>query len=238
MAYNLEHSDFLFPNEKFLATGATVSAEGCLLVRVFQNGQEVVQQSAGVGGELVVGFSSSTRLYIGQDVQIFNPVVVPSVAPYTISTQPMIQAGQEQVQNLTTLVYYTNVSPAVPTAGQYSVNETTGVFTFAAADAGATLQILIKFNLTVQQARTQNREGFLFNARAFETYGKVGVIQGKGYIYTDQFDVSQNYSTGTLTTGAGGIVTIGGGGTALPASVRVIALPTLDLPFLGLEFNL
>jgi len=239
MAYNLEQSDFLFPNEKFLATGASVTAEGQLLVRVFTNGQEFVQPSAGVSGELVVGFSSSTRLYINVAVDVYYNVSIPSVAPYQFTTKPMLVAGQERVTYVSTGTAFTNVSPAAPSAaGQFNVNETTGQYTFNSADAGQLIQIINKRNLTVLEARTQQREGFLFNARAFETYGKVGCIQGKGYIYTDQFDVSANFATGTLTTAAGGIVTIGGAGSALPSSVRVIALPTVSLPFLGLEFNL
>lgn len=43
---------------------------------------------------------------------------------------------------------------ATPTAGQYSVNESTGVYTFAAADAGKTVFISFKYSATVAGAKS------------------------------------------------------------------------------------
>jgi len=58
--YNRELSLFGLLEEKPLAAGVTVTAEGQLLVAIQQGGIEVVQPCLGVAAEVPVGFSSST----------------------------------------------------------------------------------------------------------------------------------------------------------------------------------
>ena len=56
---------------------------------------------------------------------------------------------------------------------------------------------------------------------------------GEGEIFTDKFDSSKEYSTAPLTVGANGLLTTG---TALAFPGKVIALPSIDFPTLGVRF--
>jgi hypothetical protein len=226
--YNRELGDHTFPQEKGIATGQSVTQEGQLLSAILESGHEVVKPCAAAGSEVVVGFSSSTRLLVDKECFAMH-ITVPSAGPYTVDLgKQNIIAGQARIAGLTL------GSAANP--GEFEVS-TLGIATFNAAQAGISYDIFAKHSLTVEESRMLYREGFLHNARAFEVYDKIGVIEGKGVIYTDQFDISKDYSAGGLKTGAGGQITVGGAGTALPSHVRVISLPSLSNPFLGLEFN-
>jgi hypothetical protein len=234
--YNRELSDVLFPKEKAILAGQSVAQEGQLLIGALEGGIEKVAPCAGVGSEVCVGFSSSTRLLIDKEI-IAKLVTVPSAGPFTVDLgYTNLVLGQVSITE--GVVLYTNVSPAAPAAAtEYQVDYLTGIVTFHSGAAGKKLSVIAKRTLSVIEARSLYREGFLHNARAFEVYDVVGCFEGKGQIYTDQFDVSKDYSAGGLKTMAGGLITVGGAGAALPAHVRVISLPSLSNPFLGLEFN-
>lgn len=233
--YNRELSSNIFPNEKAVQNGVAITAEGQLLVSVMEDGIEKVKPCAGVAAEVPVGFSTSTRLFVDKEVVVKN-FSIPSSAPYTVAL------GHTNLISGQIAVYIAGVLATVvvgaPTAGEVQPDYALGVLTFAAADAGKAIQVFYKRNLTVAEARELYREGFLFNARAFEVYQKVGVFQGKGYIYTDQYDVSAEYGVLPLKTFATGLVSTAGAGTDVSAFMRVIAVPSLSNPFLGIEFNL
>jgi len=236
--YNRELSLFGLYEEKSLAAGVTVSAEGQLLVALQQGGVEVVQPCLGVASEVPVGFSVSTRLLIGQEVLALQ-VTIPSVGPFTVTLNNATNIVTGQVLVFSSTTTFTNVTPAGPATTQYSVDYVNGILTFAAADAGTAVTVFLKHNLTIAASRTLYREGFLFNARAFDVYGKIDCASGKGYIYTDQYDVSASYATGPLKTFAGGLVSTAGSGTTIPVTqARIISQPTVSNPFLGIEFNI
>jgi hypothetical protein len=236
--YSRELSDVLFPKEKAIISGKSVPQEGMLLCGALEGGIEKVFPAEGGAAEVPVGFSSSTRLLI--DKELFaKEITIPSAAPYTVDLgYTNLVPGQLRAILLPGGGVYTVVaSPAPAAPGTVSVNYLTGVLTFDIAEAGLKVDVWAKRSLSVVEARSLYREGFLHNARAFEVYDVVGCFEGKGIIYTDQFDVSKDYSAGGLKTMAGGMITVGGAGAALPAHVRVISLPSLSNPFLGLEFN-
>lgn len=233
--YNRELSDVLFQKEKPIATGKAVAQEGQLLIAVLEGGIEKVYPCEGGAAELPVGFSSSTRLLV--DAEVFaKELTIPSAAPYTVDVgHTNLVPGQLRIYSPADLAYFTFAGAPAP--GVCFPDPLTGILTFDVADKGKKIQVWAKRTLSVMEARTLYREGFLHNARAFEVYDVVGCFDGKGQIYTDQFDVSKDYSAGNLKTMAGGMITVGGAGTALPAHIRVISLPSLSNPYLGLEFN-
>ena len=129
-----------------------------------------------------------------------------------------------------------------PAATQFQPNVSTGVLTFNTAEAGSDIMVWYRANLTVSQSRQRffqrninNEAGAIFNT--------VAVGGGHGEIYTAEYDTDVDWTTawpgGTadIVTGADGILTIGGGGTALPGG-NVIHVPDVDQPFLGVSFNL
>jgi hypothetical protein len=237
--YNRELSDVLFPKEKAILTGQSVAQEGQLLIAALEGGVEKVAPCAGVANEVPVGFSSSTRLLIDKEV-LAKDITVPSAGPFTVDLgyTNLDSNGAGQIVILNGAALLTNTTPVAPAAANdYSVNYLTGVVTFHSGAAGLALEVHFKRILSVIDSRTLYREGFLHNARAFEVYDVVGCFEGKGQIYTDQYDIAADYSAGNLKTMAGGLITVGGAGQALPAHVRVISMPNLSNPFLGLEFN-
>ena len=232
--YSRELSDVLFPKEKAIISGKSVPQEGMLLCGALEGGVEKVFPAEGGASEVPVGFSSSTRLLVDKEM-VAKEVTIPSAAPYTVDLgYTNLVSGQIRALDAGVALTVVGIAPA---AGEIQPNYLTGVMTFAAADAGKKISIFAKRSLSVEEARSLYREGFLHNARAFEVYDVVSCFEGKGIIYTDQFDVSKDYSAGGLKTMAGGLITVGGAGSALPAHVRVISLPSLSNAFLGLEFN-
>ena len=228
--YNRELSDCLFPQEKAILAGQSVAAEGLLLSGVFENGIEKVRVCGAATGEIIVGFSSMTRMKIGTEV-LAKKITVPSAAPYTVNLgHDNIIAGQMYIATQT-------IGNPTTTADQYSFTAA-GVITFHSGQAGKSHEVFFKRSLTVEEARDKYREGFIGNADAFAAYDVCGVLSGKGKIFTDAFDVSVSYASGVLKTAANGLVTMGGAGTDISSKLRVISQPSLSSPWLGLEYNL
>jgi hypothetical protein len=81
--------------------------------------------------------------------------VIPTT-PYTITITPPssgVFAESLSVINATTLRPMSRVASS-PTTGQYSVNESTGVYTFASADAGQYVKISYRYTATSTVAQT------------------------------------------------------------------------------------
>lgn len=79
--------------------------------------------------------------------------VIPAAGPYSVATTPP-NSGTLNLDLGVTVngVAYIRVLSA-PTAGQYSVDVTTGIYTFAAADAGKRAYISYRYNYTMASAR-------------------------------------------------------------------------------------
>jgi len=227
--YNREKTYSDFPLTKDVKAATSISQEGLLLIQELVSGKEVVLPASGLGSEKIAGFSSMTFLTPSQEV-IIKSFVVPATSPYTIDVgQTGLVSGQAFIPGLTLGV--------ASNAGEFSFTGA-GVFTFNVAQAGTTVEIHYKRDLTVAEAKQKYFEGHINNINASAAFKQVGLLAGKGIIYTDQYDVSKDYSTGTLKTLAGGLITIGGSGTDLSALMKVIETPSIGQPYLGLEFNI
>ena len=78
----------------------------------------------------------------GAEFEAFN---VPGTSPYTYTTSNAATFKMDLgVFNPSTFLWLTPVASG-PTTGQYSVNTTTGVYTFAAADEGKALKVCYSF---------------------------------------------------------------------------------------------
>jgi hypothetical protein len=101
---------------------------------------------------------------------------------------------------------------------------------------GHTVNVTYRYTLTVPEARAMNGDVIPGNYAGLTT-GSVGVIQA-GTIYTDQFDSAVNWQAATaVELGASGILTNQGGASNVVVPCTIIAIPTVDYPFLGLEFD-
>jgi hypothetical protein len=218
-------SKFPDSSETIVAAGAAVTAEGQALVRATGATSTGVTVSQGTSGELFAGFSIagvSAAPFPAAYLSKVEKFIVPSSGTVQLAFTP--QSGQVFVFDSTT-------GAAVPITGGVTVvaNTVNGL------TSGDTVLVTYKYAATVIQSRTMQGDiqpgGYVGNY-----VGQIGLIK-RGLIYTDQFDASQNwFSPATINLGAGGILTVGGGGVALPGAY-VVSPPNTDVPFLGIEFS-
>lgn len=107
--------------------------------------------SAGVMGGLYFGQNATAAI---KDMALDVAGTIPST-PFTVT--PTVPASGTYVADLgvfdaTTGVQYTRVASA-PATGQYSVNTTTGVYTFAAADTTKTVTFNFEYSATSTTAQ-------------------------------------------------------------------------------------
>ena len=226
-----------------IAVGSGVTEEGCGLVSVLIGGVEYVKPSAGLAGETFAGFASFRQLSYAT-APFVELDTVPGAAPYTIQLQwNNLLAGQLRVHNVLTNSDLLVVGVA-PLPGQVQVDYINGLLTFNVAQAGLQMKIYYRWNLTVAQAQT-----FYYQAPTNypdpNYFGQVGVMKGKGRLYTAFYDQSvdwTNVAAGAITLGAGGILTTGGAGPVVPGGHVVYApqigvTPTSGAMMLGVEWN-
>jgi hypothetical protein len=97
-------------------------------------------------------------------------------------------------------------------------------------------KIVYRFSPTVRQVQHRVGDGVPGLGHPADAVKKVGVILN-GWIYTDQFDPSEDFSQNkTLKAGANGMVTMNGSGAEIPG--HIVHVPTPQVPFLGLYINL
>jgi hypothetical protein len=125
-------------------------------------------------------------------------------------------------------------------SGTVGLEPLTGLLTFHADDAGEPIVSTYRYNLTVAESRLVFFQRNI-NNEAGALFGQLGVGHGHGEIYTDQFDATVDWvsivgASGQILSAALGTVSAGGTGTILDA--RVISVPNVNNPLLGLAFNI
>jgi hypothetical protein len=227
------HSDMRL--SRLLAAGTVVEQEGVLLCAVLEDGVEKAALVASVSGsEKVIGFSMTGDSQPSQtsNVESFK---VPSSGSYVaqLSKTNLVLGKVRFVAAGSALAVITSGSPA---AGQVLVNHSTGALSFNAAEAGKSFVATYIYELTLSQSRAAFGQRHINNNGLHAEFGQVEVQAGHGELYTDQFDAAVDFSVNpTLTLGDNGIVTVGGAGPELNASV--VHVPNAENPLLGIRFN-
>lgn len=226
MAVDLKKTFYGWTDQYQIAAGETITEEGCVLARKFEDGIEKCKVATGASGETVIGFALFRQLTFGTNA-IVETHVIPATSPYTVDLghANLVTTPANQLR-VTNAVGGAVITPA-------SVNYGTGVITFNAGDAGKTVYVAYRWNMTVAEAQTT-----FYNAAANypdpNFFGQMGVGKGKGRLFTLHYDASKLYDdTVTLSVAAGGLISTGGSIT-IPA--RVIQAPSANDPFLGIEF--
>jgi hypothetical protein len=234
MSIDLKRSWYQWTDPMALATGATVDNEGQGMVSVLEGGVEKVKPSAGGAGEKIVGFARFRQKDVTSRALV-ESWVVPTSAPYVVSLgQQALISGQIRVQDLTGGVDLTVVGVA-PAAGEVQVNYLQGTLTFNAAQAGDSLNVYYRYQLTLAQS-LQFFHQAPTNYPDANYFLQVGCGKGKGRLFTMFYDASKAYdNTAALTLGADGIITVGGAGPVI-AGARVVNQPSANDPYLGIEF--
>jgi len=236
MSYDLKRSHFSLILEKEVLPGEVITEEGVLLVAALDaaTGTEKVQLSAGAGTDVVAGFAIRDNADNSTTSSVEESTIPTSPNPLTVQlSNNNLVAGQIRVVASTTGAL-TEGNPANP--GEFSVSDSTGLMTFNSAQEGEDIVVTYRYNLTVAEARLKFFQRNI-NNEAGTLFGQVGVGHGHGEIFTDQFDASVNWASNpSITSGANGQLTTGGSGVALDA--RVISVPNVNNPLLGVAFDL
>ena len=215
-------SKYVDSAETIVAPGAVIDAEGLVLVRA--NGAQAagVLPSTGGTSEVFAGFSiagTSAAPFMEGFTNKQETFVVPSTGKVTLQFAPV----PNQV-----FVYDVTAGAAVssPTVSGKSITGLT---------AGDQVIVTYKYALSVVQARSL--QGDVQPGGYSGAYiGQIGLIK-RGIIYTSEFDASVDWNAATsVKSAAGGQVTNqSGSGLTLPA--QIIAVPSSEVTFLGLEFS-
>lgn len=208
------------------AVGATFAADGQALIGDVVQGAFGVSPSTGAGTDKFVGFlrgQTSAVPFLQTTAVMVEEVTLNSSGVVTLQKTPL--AGTVSAYNLTD-----NVAVA---SGEQTISGNT--FTGAAAHYSDRVRIVYNYTLTVAMARAKFGDvqpGGYFG----DTVNMVSVFK-IGKIYTDQFVTSVQWEDATsVKLAAGGKVTDQTGtGVTIPA--QIVAIPTANLPYLGLSVS-
>lgn len=241
MSYDLKRSHFSLILEKKVATGSVVTEEGVVLVATLDatTGEEVVDLSAAGAGEVIAGFAIRDNAD-NATTSTVEEGTIPASGTLEIQLDNNNLVGTSPATQIRVVASVTGaltvVAPGVPAGGTVAVDDVTGLLTFNVAQAGEDVVVTYRYNLTVAEARLLFFQRNI-NNEAGALFGQTGVGQGHGEIFTDQFDATVDWASAVdVSSGAGGQVVEGGAGTALGA--RVVSVPNVNNPLLGLAFDI
>jgi hypothetical protein len=200
--------------------------EGTPLVYVMENGKAKVKGCTGAAGEKFAGVSQSRHTTPSVAVAVVS-TKVPAVAPYEIELVDTPKSGDAPG------VTINGVAAAVgATAGQYTLSGKK--LTFNAADAGKTVGVTYRYELSQRKAM------LLYGGDALvsDMSGDFQLSRiTTGTVYTDMFVTSDDWANpaAAIKLGANGMFTTSGSGTTINAIVE--ELPANSGGFLGLRLN-
>lgn len=213
-------------NEFPLAAGVTMVAEGVAMVGGFTSGVFGVQPSSAATGKFM-GFA------------LMQTSAIPAVQTSVIRTERLttVNSSGDGVVTLQRTPVGKVLARTVSTGVAFSDGDTAesgNTITLTGAGAGVVVDVTYRHALTVEESRNRygdpKPEGYSGNILR-----QVGVAQ-TGIVFTDQFDPAIDWATAaTVNLGANGIITSGGAGSAIDAVV--VSLPSVEYPYLGLQFN-
>lgn len=224
MAFALALSKFVSSGEALVAPGAVITAEGQAMVRVLGATAAGVMPSTGsTATEVFCGFAiagTSAAPYPELYTNKVETFIAPTTGTLTLQFTPV--NGQEFVFDNTSgvLLNYTVTGK--------NININTAV-------AGDTVSVTYKYAMTtVQRQAMQGNTQPGGYAGAY--VNQIGLVK-RGLVYTSEFDVSVNWAAATaIKVGPNGQLT-DQTGTGAAISAVVTSLPSVDYPFLGLEFS-
>ena len=216
-------SRFPDSSETVVAPGAVITAEGQALVRApGAPASGVTPSMAADDTEIFAGFAvagvSAAPLPLLYESKV-EEFVVPASGVVTLAFTPV--AGQLFAFNVTT-----SAAIASPTIAGKSITGLTG---------GNTVRVTYKYAVTAVQARALQGD-VQPGGYAGSYVGQVGLIK-RGVIYTSEFDASVNWAAATgITLAPNGMITDQTGDGAV-INGYVIAVPSQETPYLGIEFS-
>jgi hypothetical protein len=226
-----------------VASTLTNFAEGVALNIINQSGVGVLTLTASAASTDKFGGASRSQWNTPTTGIYFDTLTVPSSSPYTATLSNALAGTGTEIllYNTTASAYITPQTAAAPATGYAQVANGSTTVTFNSAQAGATVTVQYRYNLTAAQALALTGNGI----PGFSPPQVTGVLDTirQGIVYTDQFDASKDWTTwaggsGSVLVGNAGQFTLGAtGSNAVVPNAVVVAAPTSTLPFLGLYYN-
>ena len=214
-------------NSAHPASGVSSLEEGVALVYVLEDGEVKVQGSTGAAGERFAGFAQIR--HVTPNTAVASSVsTVPTAAPYEVTLASTPRTGEIRVTIDGTAAAGTGAA-----AGAYGI--AANVLTFDAADAGKTLEVAYRYDLTVAQAN------MLFGVNAtsqdFGSNFSVNFVS-TGDVFISNYNITDDWSDTTADIkldADGNISTSSAAGTVLDA--MVISTPAQSGGFLGIRLK-
>lgn len=231
--YDQNRSRYSVINPYPVAAGATIAAEGAALVAVDDGmGGIAAAPSTGGAGEQFLGWSRTDNVRVATEV-VIETVTVPVGGGTVNLAHGQLVTGSIYAYDNTAAAALTVVAIA-PLAGQVQINLVQGTATFNAAEAGNSVTITYRRNITVVEQKLKYRDR-LPNNISTDYLSQVGAMAGQGVFFTDQYDSSQAYaSLDPIYLGAGGLVTSAAGGTLIGYAHKI---PTAGDVMLAVKFQ-
>lgn len=217
--------------------GETIGAEGAVLVGVInpETGEEEVKCSTGTAGDRFVGISFAHKFpsTFGLKCDSFAFAAdanTPAIVPLSLADTGLTEARI----TLNGAAVVSEASQATVAAGKLYLDKSKGILYVSKDDAGKTFTVLYRYTLSSVEQSTKDFE-LSPNFGASEFFGKIGVIVGgESRIFTDQYDLTADWSTAKPGMGAGGkIAPVAGNVAAIPGA-RIIKAPSAGDPLLGI----
>jgi len=223
---DIKRTFYTWSDTQPVATGKTVSEEGQGLVAVMEGGVEKVMPSAGLAGEVFVGFAMF-RQKTFSTAAVVEDHIVPTAVPYVVELgKQNLILGQVRAINIATGL------PVVPASSDLAK----GTLTFTVAESGLSIRVYYRYDLTVAESIQQFYEAPI-NHPDPNFFSQVGVGKGKGRVFTMYYDQAIDWSVAAIVPALAnkGMITVGGVGPEIP-NARVVQVPSPTDPYLGIEF--
>jgi len=239
MAFDLKRSHASMVLSRLTSSGTIVDTEGKLLCAVLEDGVEKVTiVAAPQGTEKVLGWSRLGDAIPNRTsaVEMITVPTAPAALEVDLRNTNLVVGRVRAVDQNGVVLGIDPVYAGVPAAGTVKVDHPTGRMKYAAGQSGLAITVTYLYDLTLMQAQQKFGQRFINNWGLHAIFGQIEVATGIGELFTDQYDPTQDYtSAAALTLGANGIITKGGAGPALNASV--VSIPSEANPMLGVRYT-
>lgn len=251
MAFDTKNTFSTTSLTKDIVSTSAVVREGMLLVRTMEDGVEKVQPCALAGSQVPVGFSISDNS-VDLTAPFVEEITVPAAADggglFGVVLQHAPRAhqtvgGRWEISLVAAGVELPQVATATaPGAGNFAYVAADQAIYFDTAQKGLSYTATYRYTLTETEAKMKFYERSI-NNQAGVQLGQVVILTGYGQIFTNEFDckapwgITSTPAVYSSTLGSVSDSTIAAGGTNLSSLIRVVHVPTSDVPALGLAFS-
>jgi hypothetical protein len=213
--------------ETVVAPGAVIASEGAALIRATGAQSSGVTLSGGAAGENFVGFSIA-----GTSAAPFSPAYASKVEEFLVPVSGQISVAFTPVSGQISILN-TATNAAIPIDG--TTVTLTGK-TIAGLTAGLSVRVTYQYALNVIQSRALQGD-VQPGGYAGSYVSQIGLIK-RGTIFTDNFDASKNWTAATaIKIAANGQLQDQTGSGVTLVGAYVVAVPNVEIPFLGIEFS-